>query len=312
MIKTIPVDIFAEKIDLTTVFKGRGEFVVGSNDISRPSIQMAGFFSEFPFHRIQLFGRQEMGYIEQCSEDDLERRFEEFFSYEIPCIIICNGDPVPSVMMRHAMEKNVPVYRSDRRTSKIVHMVVDFLDAVLAPEETIHANVLHVFNVGLLIRGESGIGKSELTLELIKRGHFMVSDDVTVLRKIGESRLIGYAPRAVRNLMELRGIGIIDVKQMYGMTAVLESCGIDLYIELSNWVEGQEYERLGFDTNYIEFMGVKIPRYDIPVRPGRNLAALVEAIAMNHRVKETNFDIEEEVNRRLEALYSGRDTEVIL
>ena len=215
-------------------------------------------------------------------------------------------------MMRHAMEKNVPVYRSDRRTSKIVHTVVDFLDAVLAPEETIHANVLHVFNVGILIRGESGIGKSELTLELIKRGHFMVSDDVTVLRKIGESRLIGYAPRAVRNLMELRGIGIIDVKQMYGMTAVLESCGIDLYIELSNWVEGQEYERLGFDTNYIEFMGVKIPRYDIPVRPGRNLAALVEAIAMNHRVKETNFDIEEEVNRRLEALYSGRDTEVIL
>ncbi len=181
-------------------------------------------------------------------------------------------------MMRHAMEKNVPVYRSDRRTSKIVHMVVDFLDAVLAPEETIHANVLHVFNVGILIRGESGIGKSELTLELIKRGHFMVSDDVTVLRKIGESRLIGYAPRAVRNLMELRGIGIIDVKQMYGMTAVLESCGIDLYIELSNWVEGQEYERLGFDTNYIEFMGVKIPG-TIPRSPGRNLAALVEAIA---------------------------------
>ncbi|MBE5781575.1 MAG: HPr(Ser) kinase/phosphatase [Clostridiales bacterium] len=312
MPKTIPVEVFADKIDLKTVFKGRGEFVVHSNDISRPSIQMAGYFKEFPSHRIQLFGRQEMGYIEQCSEADLEARFTEFFSYNIPCVVVCNGDPVPNVMMRHAMEHNVPVFTTKRSTSKIVHMVVDLLDAVLAPEETLHANVLNVYNVGVLVRGESGIGKSELTLELIKRGHFMVSDDVTVLRKLGESRLVGYAPPAVRNLMEVRGIGIIDAKLMFGLTSVLESSQVDVYVELSNWVEGQEYERLGFDTEYIEFMGVKIPRYDIPVRPGRNLAALVEAIAMNFRVRQSNYDIEKEVNRRLEALYSGAETEVIL
>ena len=303
MSKTIPVELFAQRIGLETVYRGRGEFAAESNDVNRPSIQMTGYFGGFAAERIQLFGHQEMSYINQCSEDDLEIRLARFFSYKVPCVVVCNGDPVPDIMLKHAVKNDVPVFKSGSRSSKIVHMIVDFLDAALAPEETFHANVLYVYNVGILLRGESGIGKSELTLELIKRGHQMVADDVTTVRKIGEGRLVAYAPEAVRYLMELRGVGIIDVRRIYGLPAVLEVIGVDTLVELSMWEEGQEYERLGFDTQYREVCGVDLPYYNVPVRPGRNIAVLVENIAMNFRVNNGNFSIEQEVDKRLESLY---------
>ncbi|MDL2225796.1 HPr(Ser) kinase/phosphatase [Eubacteriales bacterium OttesenSCG-928-M02] len=302
--KMIPVDLFAKRIGLETVYRGRGEFLAESSDVNRPSIQMTGYFGGFAHERIQLFGNQEMSYINQCSEDDLEIRLARFFSYDVPCILVCNGDPVPDIMLKHAVRNDVPVFKSNSRTSKIVHMVVDFLDAALAPEETFHANILHVYNVGIILRGESGIGKSELSLELIKRGHQIVADDVTTVRKIGETRLVGYAPEPVRYLMELRGVGIMDIRQIYGLPAVLETTGIDILVELCMWDEqSDDYERLGFDTVYEKILGVELPFYRVPVRPGRNLAVLVENIAMNFRANSDDFSIEQEVDKRLERLY---------
>jgi len=232
--------------------------------------------------------------------EEVDGRMDEFFSYKVPCLVICNGDPVPEMLMRKAKENGVPIFCCEESTSKTSHIVVDFLDNVLAPEEAIHANLLDVYNVGVMIRGESGMGKSELSLELIKRGHLLVADDMTVIRKVNSKRLVGYAPETTRNLIEIRGLGIMDVKQLYGMATVLERKSIDIVIDMEMWETGKMYDRLGFDRHYDTIMGVSVPHYVMPVRPGRNLAVVVEATAMDYRVKSAGFNIEEEINRRLE------------
>ena len=299
--------------DLEVVYKGLDydTRMITIPDVNRPALQLVGFYDYFEPKRLQILGKAEFTFLKAMPLEQRRKVFEDLLRCEIPALIVARNMEIFPELMEIARKHGRTLLRTEKTTVELTSHIIDYLNRALAPQITRHGVLMNIYGQGVLMIGDSGIGKSETAIELLKRGHRLVADDAVEIRRISDS-LYGSAPEIIRHYIEIRGIGIIDVKQMYGMTAVLESCGIDLYIELSNWVEGQEYERLGFDTNYIEFMGVKIPRYDIPVRPGRNLAALVEAIAMNHRVKETNFDIEEEVNRRLEALYSGRDTEVIL
>ena len=298
--KGVNVQTFAKYTHMQVAYAGRDWFNVHTSDLNRPAIQFAGYFQYFSADRVQIVGNQEMACLRTLRPEEVDGRMDEFFSYKVPCIVICNGDPVPEMLMRKAKENGVPIFCCEESTSKTSHIVVDFLDNVLAPEEAIHANLLDVYNVGVMIRGESGMGKSELSLELIKRGHLLVADDMTVIRKVNSKRLVGYAPETTRNLIEIRGLGIMDVKQLYGMATVLERKSIDIVIDMEMWETGKMYDRLGFDRHYDTIMGVSVPHYVMPVRPGRNLAVVVEATAMDYRVKSAGFNIEEEINRRLE------------
>ena len=220
--KGVNVQTFAKYTHMQVAYAGRDWFNVHTSDLNRPAIQFAGYFQYFSADRVQIVGNQEMACLRTLRPEEVDGRMDEFFSYKVPCLVICNGDPVPEMLMRKAKENGVPIFCCEESTSKTSHIVVDFLDNVLAPEEAIHANLLDVYNVGVMIRGESGMGKSELSLELIKRGHLLVADDMTVIRKVNSKRLVGYAPETTRNLIEIRGLGIMDVKQLYGMATVLE------------------------------------------------------------------------------------------
>lgn len=300
--KKVDVSFFAQQIEAVCVAPGRGYFRVNCTDTNRPAMQLAGYFDHFADYRIQVFGNQEIGYMAELPTSLLEERLAKFFQFDIPCVIVCNGTQVHPAILRHAANNGVPVFSCTESTSVLVHKVVDCLDDVLAPEMQVHANLLDVYNVGVMIRGESGMGKSELALELLKRGHLLVADDVTVVKKVNEKRLIGYAPKATRHLIEIRGLGILDVKKLYGMAAVLDQKSIDVIIDMEMWDTEKGYERLGFDVNYDTLMGVQIPRYVMPVRPGRNLAVVVEATAMDFRMKKSGFKIEEEMEERLKQI----------
>lgn len=297
--KTIDVDVFAERLQMEVVFPAAGVFEVTSFDINRPAMQFAGYFEHFVPHRVQLIGNQEMGYMTSLDAETLEQRMVQFMSYKIPVIIVCNGDEPLPVMVDVARRSGVPLLKTERSTSTTNHRVVDYLDDILAPEKTLHANLVEVFNVGVLLRGESGMGKSELTAELIKRGHLMVADDCTIIKRVSENRLVGYPPTALRHLMEIRGLGIIDVKQFYGITTVLDRKSIDIIVDLEMWNSNRDYDRLGFDLRYESILGVKCPHFVIPVRPGRNIAVVVEMTAMDYRVKQTGYNIEKEMAHRL-------------
>ena len=301
--KDINVKSFAKYTHTEIAFEGRECFKVHTSDLNRPAIQFAGYFEHFSCERVQIIGNQEVACLRTLSPETIDERMEHFFSFNVPCLVVCNGDPVPEVLMKYAQKHSVPVLCSEQGTSKTSHVIIDFLDDFLAPEETIHANLLDVYNVGVMIRGESGMGKSELSLELIKRGHLLVADDVTVIRKVDSKHLIGYAPEATRNLIEIRGLGIQDIKQLYGMATVLERKRIDIIIDMEMWDTGKMYDRLGFDKHYDTVMGVSVPHYVMPVRPGRNLAVVVEGTAMDYRVKSAGFDIEKEINRRMEKAF---------
>lgn len=303
MEKIIEVSEFVKKTGFVCAYEGRGHFPIYSSDINRPAMQFAGYFDHFGNQRIQLFGNQEMGYISQLSKEVLDKRLKQFFSYPIPCMVVCNGDEVPDWMMQYAKQYGVPIFKSERSASTIVHKTVDFLDDALAPEITLHANLIDVHNVGVMIRGESGMGKSELALELIKRGHVLVADDATVVRKTGPKQLEGYAPEASRGLIEIRGLGILDIRRIYGTATVLDRKQIQIVVDMEMWDQNKSYDRLGFDVQYETIMGVELPRYVMPVRPGRNLAVVIEATAMDYRMKRTGFNIEEEIMRRFKETF---------
>ncbi len=298
MEKVITTSEFEQGAELVCAFEGRGSITVSTSDINRPAMQFAGYYEHFSFERIQLFGNQEMGWMATLSPETLRERTETFFSYGIPGLVVCNGDAIPPWLWEAAVKAQVPMFTSQNSTSTVVQYVVSYLDEMLAPELTVHANLVDVHNVGVLLRADSGMGKSELSLELIKRGHVLVADDVTVIRKTALKRLTGFAPEETRGLMEIRGLGIMDVRKVYGSAMVLDRKDLQIIIDMEMWDEQQSYDRLGFEIQYEKLLGVEIPRYVMPVRPGRNLAVVVEATAMDYRMKRSGFNIEKEIFTR--------------
>ena len=270
------------------------------SDVTRPALQLSGYFKHFEQSRVQIIGTVEYTYLQQLDEEKREKIYSEFMGYDIPCVIFCRDLRPDDSFLKIAEEKNIPVLGTKRSTSEFMAELIYCLNEQLAPCITIHGVLVDVYGEGLLIMGESGIGKSEAALELIKRGHRLVTDDVVEIRKINEHTLIGTSPDITRYFIELRGIGIIDVKTLFGVECVKEKQQIDLVIKLEDWKKENEYDRLGLEEEYTEFLGNKVVCHSLPIRPGRNLAVICEAAAVNHRQKKMGYNAAQELYNRVQ------------
>lgn len=270
-------------------------------DINRPGLQMTGYFEHFASGRIQIVGLVEHSYMQQMTSDEKEFIYNTFLSMDIPCVIFCRELRPDEIFLRIAKNYHVPILISRNSTSTLMAEVIRWLNVRLAPCITVHGVLIDIYGVGVLLTGESGIGKSETALELIKRGHRLISDDVVEIRKVSEETLIGTAPATTKHLIELRGIGIIDVKTLFGVSSVRESQNIDLVIELEEWDKDKEFDRLGLEEHYTEYLGNRVVCHKIPIRPGRNLAIICESAAANHRQKLMGYNAAQELYRRVMA-----------
>ena len=269
-------------------------------DINRPALQLTGYFEHFYSDRVQLIGYVEYTFLEKMEEEKRKEIYEQFLSYQLPCVIFSRNLQPEPMFLEMANQSQVPVFVTEKKTSEFTAEIIRWLNVELAPCISIHGVLVDVYGVGVLIMGESGIGKSEAALELIKRGHRLVSDDVVELRKVSDVTLVGSAPDITRHFIELRGIGIVDVKTLFGVQSVRETKNIDLVITLEDWNKEKQYDRLGLEEEYTEFLGNKVLCHQIPIRPGRNLAIIVETAAINHRQKKMGYNAAQELYKRVQ------------
>ena len=274
---------------------------VEQTDINRPALQLTGFFDHFPTDRVQVIGYVEYTYLKGMEEERKKYIYGEILSKKVPCIIFCRDLQPDDILLELANKHEVPILVTGTTTSAFMAEIIRWLNVELAPCISIHGVLVDVYGEGVLIMGESGIGKSEAALELIKRGHRLVTDDVVEISKVSDETLIGTAPDITRHFIELRGIGIIDVKTLFGVESVKETQGIDMVIKLEDWNKDREYDRLGLEEQYTEFLGNKVVCHSIPIRPGRNLAIIVESAAVNHRQKKMGYNAAQELYRRVQA-----------
>lgn len=277
-------------------------------DINRPALQLAGYYEHFEETRPQIIGFVEYSYMEHLSEERKREVYPRVISEKTPCIIFCRDLHPDEIFMETALKNNVPLLLTDKSTSPFMAEIIRWLNVKLAPCISVHGVLVDVYGEGVLITGESGIGKSEAALELIKRGHRLVSDDVVEIRKVSDDTLIGSAPDITRHFIELRGIGIIDVKTLYGVQSVMDTTNINLVIRLEDWDKEKKYDRLGLEENYTEYLGNKVVCHNIPIRPGRNLAIICESAAINYRQKKMGYNAAQELYQRVQnSLSKPRD-----
>ena len=294
-LKNITPAIEADKIVLT------------HPDVNRPALQLAGFFDHFDNERVQIIGYVEQEYIRQMNRERKVEMYDKLLSSQIPCLVYSRNQEPDEDMLNLCNHYGVPCLVSEKTTSDLMAEVIRWLKVKLAPCISIHGVLVDVFGEGVLIMGESGIGKSEAALELIKRGHRLVTDDVVEIRKVSDETLIGSAPEITRHFIELRGIGIIDVKTLFGVESVKDTQSIDMVIKLEDWNRDKEYDRMGLEDQYTEFLGNKIVCHSIPVRPGRNLAIIVESAAVNYRQKKMGYNAAQELYNRVQANLRKRE-----
>ena len=276
-------------------------------DINRPALQLAGYFEHFEATRLQVVGFVEYSYMEGLPRERQKEIYTKFISSEIPAIVFCRELKPDALFLETAVANKVPILMTKKSTSAFMAEIIRWLNVELAPCISIHGVLVDVYGEGVLIMGESGIGKSEAALELIKRGHRLVTDDVVEIRKVSDVTLVGTAPDITRHFIELRGIGIIDVKTLFGVESVKNTQNIDLVIKLEEWNRDKEYDRLGLEEEYTEILGNKIVCHSLPIRPGRNLAVIVESAAVNHRQKKMGYNAAQELYKRVqESLSRGR------
>ena len=303
MAGSVTIEKLAEKMNLKNLNPGidlRKKRIVTS-EINRPALQMTGYFDHFYSERVQIVGYVEYTYLESQPREKKIEVYEKFLSYNIPCVIYCARTYPDEDMMRIAQRHQIPLFLTELSTSSAMAEVIRWLNVELAPCISIHGVLVDVYGEGVLIMGESGIGKSEAALELIRRGHRLVSDDVVEIRKVSDDTLVGSAPEITRHLIELRGIGIIDVKTLFGVENVKNTQSIDLVIKLEEWNRDKEYDRLGMEEEYTEFLGNQVVCHSLPIRPGRNLAVIVETAAVNHRQKKMGYNAAKELYNRVQA-----------
>lgn len=282
---------------------------ITNSDINRPALQFAGYFEQFDYNRVQLVGKVEHNYLLSHEDSYVRAMTQKIFQAGIPCIIFCR-DLIPNpIFIELGNQYGIPVLSSAETTSTLLSEMNRFLKIELAPRITVHGVLVDVFGEGVLIKGESGIGKSEAALELVKRGHRLVADDVVVIKKINKDELVGYAPDVTRYFIELRGIGIIDVKTLYGVQSVLDEQPISLVIKLEEWNRECEYDRLGLTEEYEEILGNKIVCHSIPIRPGRNLAIILETAAINYRQKKMGYNAAQLLYERVTTSMRKNDTD---
>lgn len=275
------------------------EILISTSDVNRPGLQLIGYYEFFGNDRIQIIGKVETTYLERMTSAERYTRFDEFFSNGIPCIVVARNLDVFPEMIELSNKYEIPILRTSDVTSRFMSAIIRYLNVQLAPRITKHGVLVEVYGEGILILGESGVGKSETALELVKRGHRLVADDVVEIRKVSDRSLVGTAPDIIRHFIEIRGIGILDVKNLYGVGSVKVTENINLVINLEIWDEKKNYDRLGLVDEYTEILDLSIPSLKIPVRPGRNLAIIVEVAAMNNRQKKMGYNAAKVLNDRV-------------
>ncbi len=300
--RLLDLKIFTQDLDLK-------KHKITLSDVNRPALQLSGYFEYFEPNRVQIIGMVEYSFLKQMEKEQRIKSYNELLEREIPCIIFSRDFQPDEDFLRIANEKDVPLLGTNRTTSGFMAELILCLSEELAPCVTIHGVLVDVYGEGLLITGESGIGKSEAALELIRRGHRLVTDDVVEIRKINEHTLVGTSPDITRHFIELRGIGIVDVKTLFGVEAVKEKQSIDLVIQLEDWKKENEYDRLGLEEEYTEILGNKVVCHSLPIRPGRNLAVICESAAVNHRQKKMGYNAAQELYRRVQENLNKKDDE---
>lgn len=295
----VTVSEFAERLSLEVVRASEKDTMhIATFNVSRPGLQLAGFYEHFSSERVQVIGEQEMTFLERMTSPERKQSLERLFAYDFPCLVLTTVvEPVPELM--EAAEKfDRNVLRSKLRSTAFMNELSIYLNELLAPTQSEHGVLVDMFGVGVLITGKSGIGKSETALELIQRGHRLVADDAVILRRISD-KLVGSAPMAIRHLMEVRGIGIIDVRAMYGAGAIRQSKVVDIVVQLEKWDESKQYDRLGNESRTTEILGTVLPLYVVPVKPARNLSVILEVAARNFRLNSMGMNALDELQSRL-------------
>ena len=287
------------------------ELRIEASDMNRPGLQLSGFWEHFAYERPQILGLVETSYLRSLEPAIRQERLERFVSYDLPCIIICRHLAGMDDLIDMARARSIPVYRSDSDTTQLIVELIYYLNGALAPSTRMHGVLVEIYGVGVLITGNSGVGKSEAALALLKRGHRLVADDAVDIRRVSAGRLVGQAPEMVRNFMEIRGIGIINVATLFGIGSVMQSKSIDMVVHLEHWQQDKEYDRLGLTDETRKILDVDVPWLLMPIRPGRNLAVVLEVAARNLRLKQQGYsaakDLEQRFNERMARGFSEND-----
>ena len=302
MVEEMDLRNLTPEVDMT-------DLVIATPDINRPALQLTGYYEHFANERVQIIGYVEFTYLQHLEESERVRAFEEFVSRKIPCVIFTTKMIPGPEILELCNRYQVPAFAVDKSTSVFMAEIIRWLNVKLAPCISVHGVLVDVYGEGVLITGESGIGKSEAALELIRRGHRLVTDDVVELRKVSDDTLVGSAPDITKHFIELRGIGIVDVKALFGALSVKDTQTIDLVIRLEDWDKDKEYDRLGLEENYTEYLGNKVVCHNIPIRPGRNLAVICETAAINHRQKKMGYNAAKELYTRVQNSLAKRREE---
>ena len=300
---SVPLSQIAEALNLTEVYVAENykETNISTVEINRPGLELTGYLEFFDNKRIQVLGNTEFSYLGRYGPEAQKMVIDSIFSFGPPAVIICRDIEPSNAILESAKLHKVSIFSTPQSTSDLTASLVQYLNKELAPRITRHGVLVEVYGEGCLLTGDSGVGKSETAIELIKRGHRLVSDDVVELRKVSDVTLVGSAPDITRHFIELRGIGIIDVKTLFGVESVKDTQSIDLVIKLEEWDRDKEYDRLGLHEEYTEYLGNKIVCHSLPIRPGRNLAIIVESAAVNHRQKKMGYNAAEELYKRVQA-----------
>jgi HPr kinase/phosphorylase len=295
----IKIEELIEELGLEVIHKAADPTIfLMEADINRPGLQLAGYFDFYSSHRLQVIGFVEWSYLEELPDDLREERLHRMLKEDIPALIICRDQEINPYILEYAKQYDRNVFRSRLATSRFITKTVNYLDRLLAPQLTLHGVLVDVDGVGILIQGESGVGKSETALELIKRGHRLVADDAVKIKLI-DGNLLGNAPELIRYFLEVRGIGIINVKELYGVGAIRNSKTIELVMKLELWDDNKAYDRIGMDDHFTSILGKEVPELTLPVRPGRNLAMIIETAAKNQRQKSMGYNAAQELNNRI-------------
>lgn len=291
--------IIEEKLKVEYMPEDPEKIMIGTTEVNRPGLALAGFFDYFDPKRIQIIGNAEAMFLKKMPEEARRDRITDFLQHNPVAIIVTHGNEIDDIFRELAEYFEIPLLSTPENTSDLMAALIAYLHVQLAPQITRHGVLVEVYGEGILITGDSGVGKSETAIELIKRGHRLIADDAVELRKVSAKAIVGSAPELIRHYIELRGIGIVDVRRLFGMGSVKETEKLDMLINLEPWIQGKMYDRLGLDNDYTDIMGIKIPTTTIPVRPGRNLAVVIEIAAMNNRQKKMGYNTAEEFNRKL-------------
>ena len=299
------VEIFGMEI----LHKGRDfdNTVVTISDVNRPALQLVGFYDYFDDKRLQILGRGEMRFLDRMTETERMRVFNKLLSYPFPALIVAREMDVPTELVQMAEKHDRTLLRSAESTVDVTSKLIDYLNRAMAPQIARHGVLMNIYGQGVLILGDSGIGKSETAIELIKRGHRLIADDAVEIKKVSPHELVGSAPPVLKHYIELRGIGVINVAKLFGMGAVKESSNIDLIINMVPWRDGEAYDRLGMETQYTEILDVKVPSITVPITPGRNLAVIFEVAAMNNRQKRMGYNAAVEFTEQMSKYFTARN-----